>query len=449
MENLSELDRQYVWHPFTPMKLWLDSEPVVIERGKGVYLYDTKGNRYIDGVSSLWCNIHGHCHEHINSAIRRQLDKIAHSTLLGLASPPSIELAQKLVSITPQGLTKVFYSDSGATATEIAIKMAFQYWLNRGEQGRTRFIALKQSYHGDTIGSVSVGGIRIFHQIFGPLVFESSFCKCPYPYRFEGTEQECREHCLKGMEEVLKENEGEIAAIIMEPLVQGAGGLIVHPEGFLTGVRKMADEYGVLLILDEVAVGFGRTGTMFACEQEQVEGDIMCLAKGLTGGYLPVAATLTNQKIFEAFLVEPYSHSTFYHGHTFTGNALGCAAALASLEVFEKEKTLEKLPAKMSLIDKYLREIRELDFVGDVRQKGMMAAVELVEDKGTKRSFEPGRRMGAKLCQVMRSKGVMLRSLGDVLVIMPPLAIEREQLEELLEVVKDSIDTELHNIIKA
>ena len=367
------------------------------------------------------------------------MDKIAHSTLLGLGSVASIELAERLVSITPQSLTKVFYSDSGATATEIAIKMAFQYWLNKGEKGRTRFLALRNSYHGDTIGSVSVGGIRLFHQIFGPLVFEASFCDCPFPYRFAGTVEECKEHSLGRMEELLQEFEGQVAAIIMEPLVQGAAGLIMHPKGFLTGVKKLAERYGVLLILDEVAVGFGRTGTMWACTQESVDPDIMCLGKGLTGGYLPVAATLTSQAVFEAFLGEPYGMTTFYHGHTFTGNALGCAAAVACLEVFEKEETIAKLGDKISLIDKYLREMAGMDFVGDVRQKGMMAAVELVADKGTKRGFEPGRKMGAKMCQVLRGKGVMMRPLGDILVIMPPLAIETDILEELLGAVRDCI----------
>ena len=445
MPNWSKLDHQYIWHPFTPMRDWLDTEPVVIERGEGVYLFDTKGNRYIDGVSSLWCNIHGHNHEHINQAIRKQLDKIAHSTLLGLGSAASIELAERLVSITPQSLTKVFYSDNGATATEIAIKMAFQYWLNKGQKNRTRFIALRNSYHGDTIGSVSVGGIRLFHQIFGPLVFEASFCDCPFPYRFEGTAQECKDHTLGQMDKLLQEFAGRVAAIIMEPLVQGAAGLIMHPQGFLTGVKELARRYGVLLILDEVAVGFGRTGTMWACEQESVEPDLMCLGKGLTGGYLPMAATLTSQAVFEAFLGEPAAMTTFYHGHTYTGNALGCAAATASLEVFEKERTLDKLPDKISLIGKYLQEMAQMDFVGDVRQTGMMAAVELVENKANKQGFEPGRKIGAKVCQMLRRKGIMLRPLGDVIVIMPPLSIELNVLEELLSVVKECVGKDLRN----
>ncbi len=448
MKNLSQWDKQYVWHPFTPMQLWLESEPLVIERGEGVYLYDSDGNRYIDGISSLWCNVHGHCHRHINAAICDQLEKIAHSTLLGLASQPSIELAKRLVEITPAGLTKVFYSDSGATAVEIALKMAFQYWRNRGQKQRTKFIALKQSYHGDTLGSVSVGGIRIFHEIFGPLTFEALFCASPHPYRFDGSADECRETSLQQMENLLRQNENHIAAIVIEPLVQGAAGMIVHPEGFLAGVAKLAREYDVLLIADEVATAFGRTGTMFACEQEDVQPDLMCLAKGMTGGYLPAAATLTTDRVFEAFLHEPWSKTTFYHGHTYTGNALGCAAALASLEVFEQEQTIETLQPKIAMMENALQSIAELDYVGDVRQKGMMVGIELVENKSTGENFDPAKRIGAKLCQHLRSMGVILRPLGDVIVLMPPLAIQEAQLTELLRIVSDSIQNDLANIRK-
>ena len=448
MDDLAQRDKRYIWHPFTPMRLWLDDEPLVIERGNGVYLYDTRGNRYIDGVSSLWCNVHGHGHEHINSAINKQLEKIAHSTLLGLGSGPSIELAQRLVKLAPQGLTKVFYSDSGSTAVEIALKMAFQYWQIVGKPEKRRFIALRDGYHGDTLGAVSVGGIRTFHNIFGPLTFQTFFCDNPHPYRFAGTAEQCLAHSLEHMEHLLKEHGEEVAAIIVEPLVQGAAGVIVHPEGFLSGVRQLADRYNVLLIADEVATGFGRTGTMFACEQEGVNPDIFCIGKGLTGGYLPVAATLASEAIFEAFLGEQVNDATFYHGHTYTGNALGCAAGLASLEVFEKEKTLAGLPGSISLIDKYLEHISRLEYVGDVRQKGMMAAVELVAEKDEKRSFGPELRIGARLCQVMRSKGVILRPLGDVIVIMPPLAISLEQLEEVLVVVSESIERDLPGLIK-
>jgi len=443
MATIRELDKKYIWHPFTPMRLWQQDEPLVIQRGQGVYLYDTDGKRYIDGVSSLWCNIHGHCHEYINNAVRAQLDKIAHSSLLGLASESSIRLAQSLIEIAPKGLSKVFYSDSGATAVEIAIKMAFQYQRNIGNSKKDKFLALKESYHGDTIGSVSVGGIGLFHRIFGPLTFPAFFCDSPHPYRFKGSDDQCKEHCLAAMDKLLAEHQEEIAAIVVEPLVQGAAGIIVHPKGFLRGVDELSRKYGVLLIADEVATGFGRTGSMFACEQENVTPDIFCCAKGLTGGYLPLAATLVKEHIYEAFLAEPISDTTFYHGHTYTGNALGCAAARASLELFSREDTLGQLPGKIALLEKTLRQISSLDMVGDVRNCGMMAGVELVEDKTSGRSFDPSRRIGAKLCQRMRDKGVILRPLSDVIVIMPPLAITQEQLTELLAVVTETIENDL------
>lgn len=445
--HLQDWDKKYLWHPFTPMRLWLEDDPLVIERGEGAYLYDTEGNRYIDGVSSLWCNVHGHNHPHINAAVRSQLDKIAHSTLLGLASETSTLLARQLIDITPRSLSKVFYSDSGATAVEIAIKMAFQYWRNLGREDRILFVALKQSYHGDTVGSVSVGGISIFHEIFSPLTFKAEFAPSPHPYRFEGTPDQCRRHCLGQLDTLLEQHSGKVAAILVEPLVQGAAGIIVHPQGYLKGVRDLAQKHNVLLIADEVATGFGRTGTMFACEQEGVSPDIFCLAKGLTGGYLPLAATLVTEQVFEAFLPDPWLYSTFYHGHTYTGNALGCAAALANLEVFERERTLESLPEKISLLERHLLKIADLDFVGDVRRRGMITGIELVEDKNSKKSFDSRRRIGANLCRGMRKKGLILRPLSDVIVVMPPLAIPTNQLEELLVVVAESIRNDLPNLV--
>ena len=437
--SLLDRDREFIWHPFTAMQGWLEEEQVVIERGDGVMLYDTEGRGYIDGVSSLWCNVHGHNHPHINERIRGQLEKIAHSTLLGLASGPSIELARRLVDITPAGLNKVFYSDSGATAVEIALKMAFQYWRNIGRP-KGRFVALKESYHGDTLGSVSVGGIGVFHRIFGPLTFEASFVDSPHPYRFDGSAQECCDHCLDRLRDELERRQGDVAAIVVEPLVQGAAGIIVHPKGYLSGAAQLAREYDALLIVDEVATGFGRTGTMFACEQEGVSPDLFCVAKGLTGGYLPLAATLANDRVFGAFLGEPASDTTFYHGHTFTGNALGCAAALGSLEVFERERTLEGVAQRVEVIEQCLREsVAGLEIVGDVRQCGMMVGIEVVEDRAEKRSFDPSLRVGARLCRAMRSKGVILRPLGDVVVVMPPLAIPLTELERLLVVVVETI----------
>ncbi|MEN6385287.1 MAG: adenosylmethionine--8-amino-7-oxononanoate transaminase [Phycisphaerales bacterium] len=446
-EKLIKADKEFVWHPFTQMQQWLESDPIVIESGEGFYLIDTQGRRYIDGVSSLWCNVHGHRVKKIDDAIRNQLDRISHSTLLGLGQTKSIELAEKLIAVAPNNLRKVFYSDSGATSVEIALKIAYQYYRNKGQK-RDRFIALSQSYHGDTIGSVSVGGIELFHSIFRPMLFDVNFVPSPFPYRFPGNEHECKQFTLSKIEEILIKEAQRTSAIIVEPLVQGAAGIIVHPKGFLQGVRQLADKYGVLMIADEVATGFGRTGKMFACENEQVQPDIMCVAKGITGGYLPLAATLTTQEIFDAFLGLPQDFKTFYHGHTYTGNALACAAAIASLELFEKNKIIESLSDKIALIKDYLGKISNLDYVGDVRQCGMMAGIEIVEDKQSKRSFAYEKLIGAKLCGAMRAKGVMMRPLSDVIVLMPPVAIDMDTLKTLLDVVLDTIKNDLPIIIK-
>ncbi len=446
-QRLIHLDKDYLWHPFTQMRQWLACEPVIIESGDGFYLIDTEGNRYIDGISSLWCNVHGHRVKKIDDAIKSQLDKIAHSTLLGLGQTKSIELAEKLIAVAPKNLKKVFYSDSGATSVEIALKIAYQYYHNKGEK-RDKFIALGQSYHGDTIGSVSVGGIELFHSIFKPMLFDTFFSPAPFPYRFNGTAEQCKQFSLDKIEELLKKNSERIAAVVVEPLVQGAAGIIVHPNGFLKGVRELTKKYNVFLIVDEVATGFGRTGKMFACENEQVEPDIMCLAKGITGGYLPLAATLTTQEIFDAFLGQADEFKTFYHGHTYTGNALGCAAAMASLELFEENRIIELLPEKIKLIAEYLQKISALDFVGDVRQCGMMAGIEIVKDKKTKRTFDYEKLIGAKVCAAMKPKGAMMRPLSDVIVLMPPIAIDLETLKKLLDIVYDTIKNDLPKIVK-
>ncbi len=447
-KRLIQLDKQCLWHPFTQMADWLAGEPVVIESGDGFYLIDTDGNRYIDGVSSLWCNVHGHRVAKIDDAIRAQLDKIAHSTLLGLGQTTSIELAEKLVQIAPAGLEKVFYSDSGATAVEIAIKMAYQYWQNIGQQGKTKFISLKEAYHGDTIGAVSVGGMDLFHGIFRSLIFETYYAPSPHPYRFDGTPEECAAASLAAMEDILKTHSDEIAGIVVEPLVQGAAGIIVHPAGFLKGVESLARKYDTLLIVDEVAMGFGRTGKMFACEHEDVKPDLMCIAKGISAGYLPLAATLTTQAIFDAFAVSGDIKKTFYHGHTYTGNALGCAAALASLELFAENKIIETLPEKIELISQYFNRFSELPYVGDARQCGMIGAIELVKDKATKESFPSQDKIGAKVCAAMRPKGAMVRPLGNVIVLMPAVGMDIETLTKLLNIIEDMLKNNSEKIIK-
>jgi adenosylmethionine-8-amino-7-oxononanoate aminotransferase len=445
--KLAALDGKYVWHPFTQMADWLASEPVIIDSAEGFFLRDTDGRRYIDAVSSLWCNVHGHRVKKIDEAIKAQLDRVAHSTLLGLGQSRSIELAKKLLAVAPFNLKKVFYSDSGATAVEVALKIAFQYFYNKGRRRRTKFIALEGSYHGDTIGAVSVGGIGTFRSIFRPLLFEAFFVPSPHPYRFDGTSSQCVQHSLEEIERLLKNRGDEIAAVIVEPLVQAAGGMIVHPPGFLQGVRKLTERYGILLIADEVATGFGRTGEMFACQKENVEPDIMCLAKGITGGYLPLAATLTTHEIFDAFLGAPAEHKTFYHGHTYTGNALACAAAIASLELFEENNLIASLEPKIQLMRQFLQRVAPLPFVGDVRQCGMMGAIEIVRDKQSKESFPYHYQVGAKLCLAMRSRAVMMRPLADCIVIMPPIAIEMTLLEKLLTVITEAVQVDLPKIV--
>ena len=344
---LSEKDKKYLWHPFTQMRDWEAEEPLIIEKGKGNYLYDMEGKRYFDGVSSLWVNVHGHRRKEIDNAIIRQVKTISHSTFLGLSHPPGIELAERLVNIAPEGLKRVFYSDNGSTAVEIGLKMAFQYWKHKGED-RPLFLCLKEAYHGDTIGSVSVGGMELFHEIFKPLLFNTVKAAAPFCYRCGlGLERSsCGMACADELERLMRENEGKISALVMEPLVQGAAGIIVHPAGYLKRARELCDKYDILLVLDEVATGFGRTGRLFACQHEAVSPDILCLAKGITGGYLPLAATMTAEKIYEAFLGDYAQLKTFFHGHSYTANPIACAAAIANLDVFEKDETLQRMPEK-------------------------------------------------------------------------------------------------------
>lgn len=446
--KLINSDKKHLWHPFTQMSTWLESDPAIIESGQGFYLTDTEGNSYIDGVSSLWCNVHGHQVPKIDNAIKDQLGKISHSTLLGLGQTRSIELAEKIAQITPPSLDKVFYSDAGATSVEIAIKMAYQHYQNRGIKTKKKFIALTNSYHGDTIGSVSIGGISTFHRIFGHLLFEAIFAPCPHPYRFDGSQDQCMQNSLDQIEQVLKDQSENIAALIAEPLVQGAAGILVHPRGFLRALRELTKKYGVLLIADEVATGFGRTGKMFACEHENIVPDIMCMAKGITGGYLPLAATVTTQEIFDSFLGKVDECKTFYHGHTYTGNALACAAAIANLELFEENKILESIPEKIELLETYLSKIANVQNIGNVRNVGLMAGIEIVKDLKTKESFSYEKTIGAKLCQKMRDKGAMMRPLSDVIVLMPPPAIDTETLKKLLDIVTDTLENDLPGIIK-
>ncbi len=441
VEELAELDRRYVWHPFTQMREWMD--PLVISAAEGCYLIDIKGNRYLDGVSSLWVNVHGHCNPHISRGIEKQLKKVAHSTLLGLANEPSSLLAQRLVEISPPGLEKVFYSDNGSAAVEIALKIAFQYWKHIDpESKRTRFIHLENSYHGDTLGAVSVGGIALFHEVYGPLLHENYSMEAPYCYRCSRglSWDKCGFKCLDTLDGLLSSKANSVAGLIIEPVVQGAGGMIVQPTGYVSEVVSRCQKAGVLVIFDEVATGFGRTGTMFACQQEGVSPDILCMAKGLTGGYLPLAATMVTPSIYEAFLGEYGEQKTFFHGHTYTGNPLACAAGLANLELFDRDMTLPAMQPKIEILSKRLRDISDMDHVGDVRQKGFMVGIELVKNRSTGEPYPWDQAIGAKVCIAARKKGLIIRPLGDVVVLMPPLVIKENELGLLVDVVKECIE---------
>ncbi len=444
-EELIALDKLHVWHPFTQQKEWVSSEQLVIERGNGNYLFDTDGKKYLDGVSSLWVTVHGHRKREIDRAVREQLKKIAHTTLLGLSSVPSIELAAKLVKITPRGLNRVFYSDSGSTAVEIALKIAYQYWVEKGIKGKNRFITFTGAYHGDTLGSMGVGEIGPFVKKFNPLL--KKHIRAPYPYCYRCPVKsnkkeypECGTACLGDFERILEKHHEEAAACIIEPLVQGAAGMITSPPGFLKGVRRLTKKYGVLLIADEVAVGFGRTGKLFACEHEGVSPDIMALAKGITGGYLPLAATLTTEKIYRAFLGKYEDFKAFLHGHTYTGNPLGCAAAIANLNIFENDKVIEGIQPKIELLSTLLGELKEHKYVGDIRQRGLMVGIELVADKHAKEPFPTKERLGHAVCVKAREYGLIIRPLGDVIILMPPLSIKDAELKKIVRVVRDSIN---------
>ena len=441
--TLADWDRTYLWHPFTQMQEWEQEEPLIIERGKGSYLIDTEGKKYLDGTSSIWVNLHGHRHPALDRAIKAQLDKIAHSTFLGLSNPPAIQLARELIRIAPKGLKRVFYSDNGSTAVEIALKMAVQYWqqLHPEAGPKNTFLHLKLAYHGDTLGAVSVGNIELFHGRFKSLLFPTLEADPPYCYRcpLNHTYPSCQMACLDPIEQLLKERHRELAGFIIEPLVQAAAGMITAPPGYLRRIRELCTKYDVLLIADEVATGFGRTGKMFACQHEGVTPDLMAISKGLTGGYMPLAATLTTEEIYEGFLGTYEDFKTFFHGHSYTGNPLGCSVALANLEIFKKEKTLAKLQPKIKTMARLLQPMRQLPHVGDIRQRGFMAAIELVDDKKSKTPYPLEARIGHLVCGIARQRGLLLRPLGHILVLIPPFSTSLSELRLMIDILLSAI----------
>ena len=438
-ETLVAWDKRYLWHPFTQMQDWLVEEPIIIERGEGCYLIDIAGNRYIDGVASMWTNVHGHNHPRLNAALKTQIDKVAHTTLLGYSNIPAIELAKKLVEITPVGLNKVFYSDNGSTAVEIALKMAYQYWQHKGEPQRKLFIHFDKAYHGDTIGAMSVGGIDSFHTTFDSLLFKGIRVSAPESYRSNSSA--VKTQWLKAIETALSKYSGQIAGIILEPLIQGAGGMLISPLGFLKELAALAKRWDTLLIVDEVMTGFGRTGKMWACEHEAVTPDLLCTAKGLAAGYLPLAATLTTDEVYNAFLGEYKDLKTFFHGHTFTGNPLACAVALENIAIFERKNLLSRLQPIIEHFRNRLQEFHKLPHVGDIRVCGLAAGVELMKNPDTDTPYPFEEKTGIRVCKEALTRGAILRPLVNTIVLMPPLQISISELDTLLDIVYKSIQT--------
>jgi adenosylmethionine-8-amino-7-oxononanoate aminotransferase len=441
-QTLVAMDHRHLWHPFTQMADWLAEDPLVVAEAEGCWLIDTRGRRYLDGVSSLWCNVHGHRHPVLDAALRAQLERVAHTTLLGLGSVPAIELAHALVQVAPEGLTRVFYSDAGATAVEAALRIALQYQQLRGATGRTRFASLLEAYHGDTLGAVGVGYSETFHRFVARAVQPAVRLTPPHVFRWQrGMDPEAAlGSALDDAERTLAAHGAELAAVIVEPLVQGAAGMWTHPPAYLRALHELAHRHGALFIADEVATGFGRTGRLFACEHAGITPDLLCLAKGISGGYLPLAATLATDEVFAAFLGPYEEFRAFFHGHTYTGNALACAVALASLELFAVERTLERLQPKIArLRERLAGDVAPLHHVGDVRQQGVMVGIELVADRATRAPFPPAARVGQRVVRAARARGVVVRPLGNVVVLMPPLAIAPADLDLLLDVARDAI----------
>ena len=440
-EELRVWDSQIVWHAFTQMA---EYRPFIVERAEGCTLIDVEGKRYLDAVSSLWCNTHGHQHPRISQAIRDQLDRVAHVTSLGMSNTTSIRLARRLEQVSPPGLQHVFFSSDGSSAVEVALKLAFQYWQQREspQPQRRKYIAFSNAYHGDTLGSASVGGIARFHELFAPLLFD--VVRLPLPSLVHRprtmTPEQAREEYLRQAAQALGENQGEVAAIIIEPMVHGAAGMITQPPGYLRGLRDLATEHDVFLIADEVAVGFGRTGKLFACEHEQISPDFLCLGKGLTGGYLPMAATLTTHRVWQAFLGDYAEGKVFCHGHTYSGNPLSAAAALATLELFEEEQTLEQLEPKIARLQEHLQRIDSHPHVASCRQLGFLAGIELARDPESDVPYDFAERRGQRVCDHALTEGVWARPLGNVVVIMPPLTIALDELDQICLAIERGIE---------
>ncbi|MEQ9617313.1 MAG: adenosylmethionine--8-amino-7-oxononanoate transaminase [Phycisphaerales bacterium] len=457
-DAIKAIDTDHVWHPFTPMRWWRDADTLTIERADGFRLFDTEGRGHIDGNASLWCNVHGHRVRELDAALTAQLDRVAHTTMLGLTSVPATDLAKRLVAIAPGEMrhekAKVFYSDAGATAVEVAMKIARGHHWYRGDTQRDTFIGIHGAYHGDTSGSMSIGFDRHLHDPFKPLTFPCQWATCPapcmhetrqessvWPSRDESTRARSLRDALADMDRLLDQFEGRVAGVVIEPLVQGAAGIVEHPNGYLRAVAEMAKDRGALLIADEVAVGFGRTGAMFACEHEDVTPDILCLGKGISGGYLPLAATIVREGIASSFDGEHGEYRTLFHGHTYTGNPLACATAIASLDLFQRDDVL----ANANRIGAAMRSRIERDLashpnVADVRGRGVMIGVELVRSRSPFERFDRTDRVAYRVCDLARERGAIVRPIGDVLILNPAPAMDGATAMELAEILVDSVN---------
>jgi adenosylmethionine-8-amino-7-oxononanoate transaminase len=459
---LIKSDKNNIWHPFTQMADWINDDPsvpLIIDKAKGSYLYDIDGKKYLDGVASLWVNLLGHRNSKIDNAIKRQIDKVSHSTFLGLTHIPAIDLSEKLLEILPKNLKKIFYSDNGSTAVEVALKMAYQYWQFKKEN-RKYFLSLKNAYHGDTIGAVSVGGTDLFHSRFKPLLFKNFFAMSPYCYRCPYRKKEmmfpinaknfndhnskmgCKGECIKQVGEIFSKNSKQIAAAIIEPLNQASSGMIIMPKGYIKEYANLCKRYGILLICDEVATGFGRTGKMFAIEHEYVKPDFICLSKAITGGYMPLAVTATTNDVYNAFLGKYEEFKTFFHGHSYTANPLACAASNAVMSILKREKILQKLQPKIKYLEKELIKLAKHDKVGNIRHCGVMVGIEIVEDKKTGKSYDSKLKLGAKICSNIRKRSIIIRNLSDTLVLFLPVTITKQEITHILK----AINLELNNL---
>ncbi|MFH1394610.1 MAG: adenosylmethionine--8-amino-7-oxononanoate transaminase [Candidatus Omnitrophota bacterium] len=433
MNSFIEKDLKYMWHPYTQMKDCEQMPPILVEKAEGIKIYDTNGNFYYDTISSWWCNVHGHNHPVIKDAIKKQLDQFEHVLFAGFTHKPAVELAERLIEITPKNLQRVFFSDNGSTSVEVAMKMSFQYWKNVNKKGRNFFISLDKGYHGDTIGAMSVSGVDLFNKKFEKLFFKTFKAPTPYCYRCPvgAKKNECALECLSKMEDILKREADRISAIIIEPILMGAGGMIIYPAAYLKGVWELSKKYDVHLIVDEVATGFGRTGKMFASEHAEVSPDFMCLSKGITSGYLPLGVTLMTERIFNSFYDDFDKLKTFYHGHTYTANPISCAAAVAAVDLFKKENTLENVREIGIKLQAFLSTMAELAIVGDVRTIGAVGVMELVRNKDTKEYFSSTKRIGLEVYRLGLKKNLLLRPLGDIIYFFLPLSISQVELKDI------------------